>query len=66
VTARPWLRHPPATIRQTRTCPTGRPRYGTETAARATSVVLGSSWAIHLTVTACEECGGWHAEPAAT
>lgn len=58
MTARPWLRHPPRTIR-TPVCPTGQPRYTSRHHARM-ALLPGNP--TRLTPTPCPlpECGGWH------
>jgi hypothetical protein len=58
---RPWLRHPPATIRPT-TCPSGLPRYATVRLASA--AVLGHVGAARLAPACCDRCGGVHLQAA--
>lgn len=55
--ARPWLRYPPRIIRQTRTCPSGEPRFPDAGTALG-SVPVGAR--IQLTTTACQQYGGVH------
>lgn len=61
--ARPWLRHPPRTIRPPLACPSGEPRFASEELAWS---ALGSAMAdARLTPAACDACrGGWHHQPA--
>jgi hypothetical protein len=56
--ARPWLRHPPRTIRPPLVCPSGVQRYATEEHARDGIPVYDTTG---LTPHLCSRCaGGWH------
>jgi hypothetical protein len=59
MTVRPWLRHPPRTIRPP-VCPTGQPRYSSR--QHASHALLPGISATQLALAQCPlpECGGWH------
>jgi hypothetical protein len=58
-----WLRHPPADITRTYTCPTGYPRHATESLARGTALLAVVTSG--LRPFQCDQChGGWHLIPA--
>ncbi|MFD4547223.1 hypothetical protein [Streptomyces sp. NPDC058466] len=60
MSARPWLRHPPATIRRP-SCPTGRPRFASVWLAQA---ALTPGLAVTgLTARTCDQCHGAHVVP---
>ncbi len=62
--ARPWLRHPPAVLRQSRPCPSGLPRFASlEFAQDALLPTQGP--VVGLTATVCGRCGGAHIVPVA-
>lgn len=58
MTRRPWLRHPPRTIRPPARCPTGLPRF--TSLAHARDALLHGYGRHTLTAIACHLCGGAH------
>lgn len=61
---RAWLRYPPAVIGHPSSCPTGRDRFATEALARDAAVHAGLHRSTVPTTTQCQQCHGWHNQPA--